>query len=178
MQETVASCTKDSRSHKSDTIDAALNQSGIVSAQTSSLLLAQTLVPRQPSLNVRWAQYPGSDPHRLTKNCLQKLKELYDVGRNNKKQKVSAERAHQILLDTILVGKWEEILDVTVPKIKAFFAMTPTKQRSTINQLSIDTEDVKVATEDLLENERNAEALSLVDVYLQIAIEKLNAFNI
>ena len=178
MHEAVASCTRDSRSHKIDTIDAALNQSGIVSALTSSLLPAHTLVPRQPSLNIRWAEYPGNDPHRLSKNCLEKLKELYDLGRNNKKRKVSAERAHQILVDTVLVGKWEEMLDVTVPKIKAFFAMTPSKQKSTIDQLSIDTEDVKVATEDLLENERNAEALSLVDVDLEITIEKLNAFKI
>ena len=164
--------------HKVDTIETALAQSGIVSASESSSLSVQALVPSPPSLNVRWAEYPGNDLHRLSKQCLEKLKELYDIGKNNKKRKVGAERAHQILIDTILLKNWDQQLDVTVPKIKAFFAMTPTKQKNTIDQLLIDTEDVKEATEDLLENERNAQALSLVDVDLESTIEKLNTFNI
>lgn len=63
-----------------------------------------------------------------------KLIELYDLGRNNKKRKVGTERAHPIL-DTILVGNCAEMLHVTIPKINAFFALTPNKQKSTIEQL-------------------------------------------
>ena len=62
-----------------------------------------------------------------------------------------------------------ELLDVIVPKIKAIFSMTSIKQRLTIEQLSIDVEDMDEALEALvLKNEMNTEALSLLSVDLEI----------
>ena len=57
---------------------------------------------------------------------------------------------------------------MTVPKIKVIFIMAPSKQRSVIYQLSIDAEDVAETTEEIAENERSIEALSFLDVDLEI----------
>mmetsp|Transcript_4151 Transcript_4151/g.8033 ORF Transcript_4151/g.8033 Transcript_4151/m.8033 type:complete len:122 (-) Transcript_4151:72-437(-) len=119
-------------------------------------------------MTYRWAEYPGNSQNKLSIEYLVKLKELYDIGKKNKKQKVSAERAHQILIDTILVDKWADQLDVTVPKIKAFFSMNPAKQKGTIEQLSIEPEALTEAVRELVEDERNAEALSLVDLEMEL----------
>ena len=158
----VADNSNTETSHKAGAIGVALTQSGIVSTSAGPL----TSGPRVQAsrLNAQWSEYPGNNPNKLNKDCLVKLKELYDFGKINKKQKVNADRAHQILVDTILVGEWAAQLDLTVPKIKAFFSMTPTKQRSTIEQLSIDPADLQQAEEALVETERNTEALSLLDI--------------
>jgi hypothetical protein len=106
---------------KSEVIQQALLTSGIdferapaVEADMATMLTPNVIDPR-------WAAYPGNNPNKLTKECLAKLKELYKIGKYNKKQKVGAGRAHQILVDTLLFDKWDKQLDLTVPKIKAFF---------------------------------------------------------
>ena len=79
-------------------------------------------------LKTRWAECPWNNPTNLNQECLIKLKEFYDIGKNNKKRKVGSERVYQILMDTTLVGNWLDFLDVTVPKIKDFFQWHPTSR--------------------------------------------------
>ena len=69
----------------------------------------------------KWATYPGN-PYKFTLPFLLKLKDLYDIGKDNKKHMVGAERAHQILLDTVVVDHWDEKVIVTVLKSKRSFS--------------------------------------------------------
>ena len=84
-------------------------------------------------------------------------------GKDNNKRKVCAERAHQILVDTVLFDKWDQQLDLTVPKIKAFFAMTPKKMEDALKDLEIPCEDVESAARDLVECEHECSAQTLMD---------------
>jgi len=92
-----------------------------------------------------------------------KLKELYDIGKNKKKLKVNAERAHQILVDTLIFDRWDHQLDLTVPKIKAFFSLTTRKMDEDISALEIPFEDIDTVSRRLVECERDITALSLLD---------------
>ena len=110
-----------------------------------------------------WATYLGNNPNKLPRSCLRKLKELYDIGKSNKKLKVNAERAHQILVDTLIFDRWDHQLDLTVPKIKAFFSLTGRKMDEAITALEIPFDDVDAVSRRLVECERHATALSLLD---------------
>ena len=90
------------------------------------------------------------------------LKELYDLGKNNKKHTVSAERAHDILSNSILADKWDEKLILTVPRIKAFFQLTPSKMIETLNTNEINNDDVKLVTLNIVRDERDANAVELI----------------
>ena len=93
---------------KGAAINSALLQTGIVRAQpqpTDLSLISESSTPTPDCVRYKWAGYPGNNPNKLSLPCLIKLKELYDIGKVNKKQKVGAERAHQILLDTVVVDR-------------------------------------------------------------------------
>ena len=68
----------------------------------------QAFVTKPPNVSEGWARYPGNNPQKLSYDSLKVLKELYDLGKNNKKHTVSAERAHDILSNSILADKWDE----------------------------------------------------------------------
>lgn len=93
------------------------------------------------SLKLGWARYPGNNPYKMKGTCLEKLKELYDVGKKSKNQKITSERAHKILMDTILIDDWEQKLAVTVPKIKSFFQKTPAKMSEAIKTSKTSSSD-------------------------------------
>jgi hypothetical protein len=76
---------------------------------------------------------------------------------------VGAERAHQILVDTLLFDKWDQQLDLTVPKIKAFFQMSPKKMEDALNDLVIPDEDVDSAIRHVAECKRECLAQTLMD---------------
>ena len=108
-------------SSKSIAISNALRNSGIVRNETNNQSNGyQTFATKPPNVSEGWARYPGNNPQKLSYDSLKVLKELYDLGKNNKKRTVSAERAHDILSNSILADKWDEKLILTVPRIKAF----------------------------------------------------------
>lgn len=151
---------------KGTAIDSALLQTGIVRTQpqpTELSLSSESCTPTPDGLSYKWAGYPGNNPNKLSLPCLLKLKELYDIGKVNKKQNVGAERAHQILLDTVVVDRWNQKLIVTVPKIKAFFQFTPKKMEDTLASHEIEDVDVNDAAIGLVEAERELSAMEMLD---------------
>ena len=82
------------------------------------------------------------------------------MGNVNKKQKVSSERAHKILLDTLMYNKWEQKFDVTVSKIKGFFSMTPQKQIDSIESSEIPLEYMDEALTTILNTEKHCSELT------------------
>lgn len=147
---------------KGKQIEAALLQAGIVRpSSASSMCISYTSIPNE--IKMSWAKYPGNNPYSLSADCMKKLKELYDIGKTSKKRKVGAERAHQIVLQTTLVDKWNEKLTLTVPKIKAFFSLTPGKMEDALNKLAIEKSDVEAAEAKLIDIEREVEAYGLDD---------------
>lgn len=98
-----------------------LESKGIVSLHCSNDNI-QVLGDVSDELKPKWAVYPGKNPYKMNLKCREKLKQLYDIGKKSKKQKITAERAYQILIDTVIFDDWEQQLVVTVPKIKSFFS--------------------------------------------------------
>ena len=147
---------------KAESIQQALLENGVVRT-LSSELSDMDLIGTPGGVYLKWAGYPGNNPNKLTQACLSKLKELCDIGKVNKKQKVGAERAHQILLDTLIFDKWDQQLDLTVPKIKALFQMTPKKMGNAVNASEIPSEDVDEASRQLVDIELQFSALSMMD---------------
>jgi len=47
-----------------------------------------------------------------------------------------------VLIKTVLNESWDEKLIVTVPRIKAFFSLTPTKMKETPSSRVVDNEQV------------------------------------
>ncbi len=148
---------------KAQRFEQALLQAGIVRivASCSNLPCNSTATP--PGVDLKWAGYPGNNPYKLNRTCIMKLKELYDVGKTSKKRKVGAERAHQILLDTVIFDQWDQQLVVTVPKIKAFFQLNPRKMEKALDSCSLEVEEVDEAARALVEDERAINAESLMD---------------
>ena len=152
-------------SSKGLAFDRALQLSGIL--RNASVTADECTVCTLSTPNVlkrKWAGYPGNNPNKLSLKCLFKLKELYDIGKINKKRKVGAERAHQILLDTVIVDHWDEKLVVTVPKIKAFFQLSPKKMQDTISTQEIETNQIHEAAMELVDNERDMNAIDMLDL--------------
>ena len=92
-----------------------------------------------------------------------KIERTLHIGKVNKKQKVGAERAHQIILDTLIFDKWDQQLDLTVPKIMAFFQMTQRKMEDVINAAEIPSYDVDEASRHLIEDELEMSALAMME---------------
>jgi hypothetical protein len=126
--------------------------------------------PIPPQLQPGWAEYPGNTGQRLSASVMQKLNELYMLGNVNKKRKVSADRALQILLSEKISDDWMQQIDVTVPKIKAFFQMPPSKQVALIKKHSLEEDNdfnERVEEEECSEvYNKDAEAeSSMLDLY-------------
>lgn len=115
-------------------------------------------------LQYGWAKYGGnSKDNALGADCLQTLVELYNIGRNDKKKKVTAERAHQVVVDTVIAGSWDEILLCSVSKIKAFFQLTPKKMEQTVAKGRLGNDAMYYSTRDMMLEEREDAALTLLD---------------
>ena len=98
-------------------------------------------------------KYPGNNPYSLPKECMHKLAELYEIGTTSKKKKVTAERAHQILIDNYFMDQWDAIVDITVPKIKAFFSLPRAKMKASVDTFCIDSDIVDEATQAIVDIE-------------------------
>ena len=58
-----------------------------------------------------------------------KLSDLYQLGHVDKKRKISADRALRILIEELIYDDWEQQVVISVPRIKAFFSLSPAKQK-------------------------------------------------
>jgi hypothetical protein len=74
-------------------------------------------------------------------SCIVKLQQLYQKGKDCKSRKVSADKAHQILLTEIIPNNWHAQCIVTVAKIKAFFSLTPKKMDKMSRATSSEEDD-------------------------------------
>lgn len=113
---------------------------------------------------LNWAKTQQQTCCAISKDVAIKLKELYDLGAKNKEHRVSAERAQRILLETVLLDKWEEKLTVTIAKIKSFFSADHAKQRRAIELEVLEAQDVERATDEIIAAEEAKHALDLLDV--------------
>ena len=120
--------------------------------------------------NATWDKYTGNCAEKMSNVVLRKLQGLYDIGKQDKKRKLSADRALQIILDEIISDNWDERLIVTVPRIKAFFGLTPAKQQNAIQDSFTQVEhnefnvSVREFEEELVENDTEAAAESPLDI--------------
>ena len=62
-----------------------------------------------------------------------------------------------------MVDRWDQKLIVTVPKIKAFFQLTPKKMEDTLASHEIEDVDVNDAAIGLVEAERELSAMEMLD---------------
>ena len=116
-------------------------------------------------LGTQWAKHPGNTMNKLSNDTMMELRRMYDVGRKDKKHRVSADSAHSSLNSVLLSHDWNQELNTTVAKIKAFFQMKPGKMKSMIeNNEEIPASAVEDAELSQVESERNANALVLVDI--------------
>eukprot|EP00957_Ditylum_brightwellii_P182894 13931293-Ditylum_brightwellii.AAC.1 len=100
----------------------------------------------------------------MTEQCLLRLKDLYDIGKANKKLKYSAEKALDFLVSEIVFDEWDARIDVTVPKIKAFFSMSKKKMEEAIASRNIDSELVEQEEIVLMNDLQEMESLGLENV--------------
>lgn len=157
--------------HRHTAYQSALDAAGIA-VTTTAAATDNTLVTAPECLLGGWAKQRGNTPHRLPAYVQMKLKEWYVIGMRDKKRKISAEQALQHLLENNLNGQWHDQMIVTVPKIKAYFSMSPARQQSmTQQQPESSTEqayDALVTAEEQIElqNEEATNATSLLDMEL------------
>lgn len=125
-------------SSKTDTYREALNRCGMVENISREIneYSRMSYIPRECIHG--WAMYPGNTGWKLSYYVLQKLNQLYLMGKDDKKRKVSADRALRIVLDEVVFDNWYEQLSVTVPKIKAFFSLSSLKQSKLLEAMSGD----------------------------------------
>eukprot|EP00957_Ditylum_brightwellii_P040776 3086802-Ditylum_brightwellii.AAC.1 len=89
-----------------------------------------------------WAKNPDNSTNKIPRDSIAKLVELYNDGKANKKHK-----DHQ--------------LTITVPKIKAFFSMVPSKMAKAIDLAEVEQTELNeqetdgTATPDLSEDNDN-----------------------
>ena len=101
-----------------------------------------------------------------------KLKEICDIRKIDKKQKVSANRVHQIFLDTIVPDHWDKKLVVAVPKIKSLLSVTPRNMEEAITHHNIDADDVLEAATQLVGNKCELTATYILDTELVWVYDK------
>ena len=77
---------------------------------------------------------------------------------------VSAESAHRILFDSVVFRKWDELLVVTVPKIKAFYQLTSKTMDEVLERLVLDADDFENAAKDIIDFEEHIESGRFDDV--------------
>ena len=100
----------------------------------------------------------------MTGPCLRRLKDLYDVGKANKKLKYTAEKALDVLLCEIVCDEWDARIDVTISKIKAFFSMSKKKMEDVIVSRIIDYELVEQEEIIMMNDLQEAESMGLENV--------------
>ena len=90
-----------------------------------------------------------------------KLSDLYQLGHVDKKRKISADRALRILIEELIYDDWEQQVVISVPRIKAFFSLSPAKQNNAAG-ISCDHNEIvhyKKLVHDIEEEEINNECI-------------------
>jgi hypothetical protein len=119
----------------------ALNNTGIEFGTAPHHAMDLETVPITGVFNNGWACYPKNQPQRPMK--LETMKALigwWMQGNKDKSAKVSAERARDLLVEGIIRGDWEEQLNLSIPKIKAFFSKNKTDMDKLMAQCKVLTE--------------------------------------
>lgn len=98
--------------------------------------IIDTEVDTTPFFLQPWAVYPGNTTEKLCEEVLIKLQHLYELGNLDKKRKISADHALRILIDELIYDDWEQRVAISVPRIKAFFALKPSKQKESVDNAS------------------------------------------
>ena len=87
------------------------------------------------------------------------------TGRLKKKNRqITAEKAYDILFDTVIKYGWQQKMTLSIPKIKSFFSKTPAKMEDTIQGVSdeITNDDMEqMYIDDAKQREEEIEDLSL-----------------
>lgn len=94
----------------------------------------QPSVPPAPQTG--WARYPGNNAQTLPVEVMQKLNKLYLLGACDKKWKVLAERACQIINNNVTHIAWNHKVIISVAKLKTFFQTPPAWQSVLIRKLA------------------------------------------
>jgi len=96
-----------------------------------------------------WAQYPGNSKEKMSKEVVKYLQQLYNIGVKCKARKVLPEQALQDVVRHIIGEDWAQQLVVTVPKIRAFYSLTPARQAALLRsiQTAADKSNAQVGVE-------------------------------
>jgi len=125
-------------SSKASVFAVALDQAGIESggsAVEASPSEFETAARTHASLEAGWACYPKQVRNAdLSVETLELLKKLYDLGNQDKSKRISADRAHVIVVEEVAARDWYEQLICTVPRIKVFFGMSKAKMKKLIEE--------------------------------------------
>jgi uncharacterized protein with von Willebrand factor type A (vWA) domain len=82
-----------------------------------------------------WAAYQNSKrAPLLSSDALKVLKQLFDLGRTDKSKRISADRAHVIVMEQVAARNWYEKMIFTVARIKVFYSSTPAKMADQIRK--------------------------------------------
>ena len=151
-------------SSKAQTYVRALTNAGIGDNEFQNVVIA-TEVDTPQFYSKPWAVYPGNTTEKLCEEVLAKLRFLYDIGNVDKKRKISADRALRILIDELIYDDWEQRVIISVPRIKAFFALTPSKQKDVLENTSPnkDIDQYKQLVQNIEEEEINMECIDNAD---------------
>ena len=159
-------CTQNSASisSKAQTYVRALTNAGIGDNEFQNVVIA-TEVDTPQFYSKPWSVYPGNTTEKLCEELLGKLRFLYDIGNVDKKRKISADRALRILIDELIYDDWEQRVIISVPRIKAFFALTPFKQKEFLENTSPnkDIDQYKQLVQNIEEEEINMESIDNAD---------------
>ena len=147
-------------SSKANTYVRALTNAGICD-KISGMVIIATEIERPQFYSTAWAVYPGNTTEKLCEEVLEKLRLLYNRGNIDKKRKISADRALRILIDELIYDDWEQRVIISVPRIKAFFALTPSKQKNAIEYMvhNKEIDQYKELVQNIEEDEINMECI-------------------
>ena len=117
-----------------------LQNIGITKNNTEQITQFDTALCPPDKLYSNWVQYPGNTRFTLKTEIKTELQKLYTRGKGdkNKNRIITAEKAYNILHETVTKYAWEQKLTLSVPKIKPFFFNTSEKMEEIMEQMEID----------------------------------------
>ena len=82
------------------------------------------------TLEPKWATSKTAPKYTPNETCKAKLTEYYDIGKNDKSKKISAQIAHQKLTqDEDIKRQWDQVLLLSYSILKTIFAQIENKKR-------------------------------------------------
>src|SRR5687768_2143922 len=87
-------------SPKTQSISDALQLGGLLRIASKISSSATIITPTE--IQSKWSAYAGNNSCKLKPKVINKMRDLYKIGKKNRKCKVGAERAHKILVDSLI----------------------------------------------------------------------------